>query len=193
MKKFVLVLALALSALAVQAQESVITLSSHNPATGLRTFGTSDALVRNGMTDRHPLKVSIVAYEGAEGWRYDLRVAVTELLSHAVPEGGVLLLRTKSGEVVELANTLDAVSSRDYVGQWIGDTAQKMYYNVGMYPVTRAQLEAIASGVVKLRMQIGGGSFDTEYKKERLGAAVAAHLSALDAAFAGPDDLRSDF
>ena len=193
MKKFVFAIILALYSLLSYAQGSMIVVNSQDPVTGLRTFRTSEVLVRNGMTDRHPLRVCVAAYEGAEGWRYDLRVAVTELLSHAVPEGGVLLLRTKSGEVVELANTLDAVSSRDYVGQWIGDTAQKMYYNVGMYPVTRAQLEAIAAGVVKLRMQIGGGSFDTEYKKERLGAAVAAHLSALDAAFAGPDDLRSDF
>ena len=34
----------------------------------------------------------------------------------------------------------------------------------------------IAGGVQKIRMQIGSGVFDTEYKKDRMGAAVAAHL-----------------
>lgn len=154
-------------------------------------MGTSDIIVRSGFTDRHPLKIGILAVETSKGWAYSLEVAVFELVSSAIPEGGVLLIRTKNDEVIELTNKLSEAQSTDFVGQWIEGTASKTYYNKGSYSVTREQLEMIAGGVQKIRVQVGGGVFDTEYKKDRMGAAVAAHLAALDATEA--KDIRADF
>lgn len=191
MKKIIIVIALLIGAATVHAQTSKILFNSQEPTTGLNCMGTSDIIVRNGFTDRHPLKISILAVETSKGWTYSLEVAVYELISSAVPEGGVLLIRTKNDEVIELTNKLSETQSTDYVGQWIEGTASKTYYNKGAYSVTREQLEMIAGGVQKIRMQIGSGVFDTEYKKDRMGAAVAAHLAALDAAEA--KDIRADF
>lgn len=191
MKKIIIVIALLIGAVTVHAQTSEILFNSQEPTTGLNCMGTSDIIVRNGFTDRHPLKISILAVETSKGWTYSLEVAVCELISSAVPEGGVLLIRTKNDEVIELTNRLSETQSTDFVGQWIEGTASKTYYNKGSYSVTREQLEMIAGGVQKIRMQIGSGVFDTEYKKDRMGAAVAAHLAAIDAAEA--KDIRADF
>jgi len=192
MKKIVLSLALMMCALISWGQSQLI-YKDQDAKTGLRSFGTSDIIVRNGMTDRHPLKVSLLAVESLQGWSYSLNISVAELTSRAVPEGSILLLRAKSGDVFELANTLSETQSRDWVGQWIEGTASKTYDNKASYIITREQLEALSSGVLKLRMQLSGGSFDTEYKKDRMGAAIKAHLAAIDSGISSGSDLRSDF
>lgn len=192
MKKIVLSLALMMCALISWGQSQLI-YKDQDAKTGLRSFGTSDIIVRNGMTDRHPLKVSLLAVESLQGWYYSLNISVAELTSRAVPEGSILLLRAKSGEVFELTNTLSEAQSRDWVGQWIEGTASKTYDNKASYVITREQLVALSSGVLKLRMQLSGGSFDTEYKKDRMGAAIKAHLAAIDSGISSGSDLRSDF
>lgn len=192
MKKIVLFLALMMCALISWGQSQLI-YKDQDAKTGLRSFGTSDIIVRNGMTDRHPLKVSLLAVESLQGWSYSLNISVAELTSRAVPEGSILLLRAKSGGVFELANTLSETQSRDWVGQWIEGTASKTYDNKASYIITREQLEALSSGVLKLRMQLSGGSFDTEYKKDRMGAAIRDHLAAIDSGISSGSDLRSDF
>lgn len=192
MKKIVLSLALMMCALISWGQSQLI-YKDQDAKTGLRSFGTSDIIVRNGMTDRHPLKVSLLAVESLQGWSYSLNISVAELTSRAVPEGSILLLRAKSGDVFELANTLSETQSRDWVGQWIEGTASKTYDNKASYIITREQLEALSSGVLKLRMQLSGGSFDTEYKKDRMGAAIKAHLAAIDSGISSGSDLRSGF
>lgn len=192
MKKVVLSLALMMCALISWGQSQLI-YKDQDAKTGLRSFGTSDIIVRNGMTDRHPLKVSLLAVESLQGWSYSLNISVAELTSRAVPEGSILLLRAKSGDVFEFANTLSETQSRDWVGQWIEGTASKTYDNKASYIITREQLEALSSGVLKLRMQLSGGSFDTEYKKDRMGAAIKAHLATIDSGISSGSDLRSDF
>ena len=173
--------------------QSKIVYQNQDAETGFRSFGTSGIVVRTGMTDRHPLKVSLLAMESSQGWSYTLEITLPELVSRAVPEGAILLLRTKSGEVFELANILSESVSRDWVGTWIEGTASRTYDNKASYLVTREQLEALSSGVLKLRMQISGGAFDTEYKKEKLGAVIGEHLLAISSAISSGSDLRSGF
>ena len=186
------ILAGVLSAFAASGQSKIV-YQNQDAETGFRSFGTSEIVVRTGMTDRHPLKVGLLAVESSQGWSYTLEITLPELVSRAVPEGAILLLRTKSGEVFELANILSESVSRDWVGTWIEGTASKTYDNKAGYPVTREQLEALSSGVLKLRMQISGGSFDTEYKKEKLGAVIWEHLLTISSAISSGSDLRSGF
>lgn len=192
MKKLVIAVCLILSALVAQGQSKLI-YQDRDANTGFRSFGTSDVIVRNGMTDRHPLKVSLLAVETSDGWSYSLNISVPELTSRAVPEGSILLLRAKSGDVFEFANTLTEAQSRDWVGQWIEGTASKTYDNKASYVITREQLVALSSGVLKLRMQLSGESFDTEYKKDKFGAVIKAHLASIDSGISSGSDLRSDF
>lgn len=192
MKRFIVAVCFLLSVVAASGQSKLI-YQDQDAKSGLRSFGTSDVIVRNGMTDRHPLKVSLLAVETSKGWSYSLNIAVSELTSRAVPEGSILLLRAKSGEVFEFANTLSEAQSRDWVGQWIEGTASKTYDNKASYVITREQLVALSSGVLKLRMQLSGEAFDTEYKKDKLGAVIKAHLASIDSGISSGSDLRSDF
>ena len=192
MKRFIVALCSLLFAVTASGQSELV-FSAQDAQSGLRSFGTSEIVVRNGMTDRHPLKVSLLAVETPMGWQYSLYIAVAELISREIPEGSLLLLRAKSGEVFEFANTLDAAHSRDWVGQWIEGTASKTYYNKAGFEITREQLAALSSGVLKLRMQLSGEVFDTEYKRDRFGSAIKAHLAAIDSGISMGSDLRSDF
>lgn len=191
MKRFIVLLVLLLCALSAVAQSRLI-MKKQDAQSGRRTLATSEILVRNGMSDRHPLKVGVVAVQ-APDWKYSLQVAVSETVSRAVPFSGVMLIRTKSGQTYELVNTLKEVDSRDFVGKWIEGTAIKTYENRASYAVTREQLDDIANGVVKIRMQLSDGAFDTEYKKEKLGEAVKAHLVVIDAEISMGGDLRQGF
>lgn len=191
MKRLLITVCLLLS-VAASAQSTLI-YKDQDAKTGLRSFVTSDIIVRNGMTDRHPMKLGVTVLETEQGWVYSLSISVMELVSRAVPEGAILLVRTKSGEVLELTNNLGETESRDWVGRWIEGTAQKTYDNKASYRITREQLEALASGVLKVRMQLSGETFDTEYKKDRFGAAIKEHLAAIDQGISSAADLRSDF
>lgn len=195
MKKVFIVALLSFCCIFSNAQNaSRIVINDLNPETGGHGLGTSSILVRNGMTDKYPLKVHLLAdNEGPDGWQYTIRITVTQLVSLAIPKGAVLLLRTSSGEVIELANNLDNLLSRDPIGTWVAEASAMIYNNAGHYSVTRKQLESIASGVVKLRMQIGGNTFDTEYKKDRLGAAISEHMAVIDKAISESSDIRAGF
>lgn len=170
-----------------------VVVNNQDPKTGLHTLLTSSTIVRTGFTDRHPLRVSVMASERRAGWEYTIYVELADLVSRAIPEGAALLLRTKSGEVFELVNILTEYESKDIVGVWIEGTASKTYYNKAAYTVTEEQLETISEGVVKIRFQTSSGSFDTEYKKDKLGAAIAEQLHVLREAIAQSSDIRSGF
>lgn len=191
MKRIILFVALTVFSLGASGQSKLI--YSHQDSDGSHSFGTSDIIVRSGLSDRHPMLVSLLASESEQGWSYYINIAVPELVSRAVPEGSILLVRAKSGEVLELANDLTEVQSRDFVGRWVEGMASKIYDNKASYPVTREQLVLLSSGVTKVRMQLSGEFFDTEYKKDKFGAAVKAHLSIIEDAIASCADIKSRF
>lgn len=192
MKKIVLLIAVVLFPLLMSGQSTLI-YNQQDAQTGLRAYGTSEIIVRNGITDEHPLKISLFAFGPAPDWKYSLNVTTTEIVSRAIPKGAILLLRTANDEVIELTNSLEASRSQDFVGRWIEGTASKTYDNKGIYTVTREQLENISAGVAKVRMQLSGETFDTIYKKDKFGAALKAHLETIDSAISAGADLRSGF
>lgn len=192
MKKYILSLALALSCLLALGQSRII-VDRMDSDVGLRTVATSELPVRNGMTDKHPMLVGIIAQLSPRGCEYFLQVAFNELESRAVPFKGVMLIRTAAGEVLELSNTLQELDSRDFIGSVIQGTGLITYRNTASYGVTMEQLRAIASGVVKIRVETASGSFDTIYKKDPFGDAVTAHLAVLLPAISKKNDIKSDF
>ena len=192
MKKYILSLALALSCLTALAQSRVI-VDRVDSDTGLRTVATSDLPVRNGMADKHPMLVGIIAQQSSGSCEYFLHVTLTEFESRAVPFKGVMLIRTASGEVLELSNTLQELDSRDFVGSVVQGTGLITYKNSASYRVTLDQLRSMSAGVVKIRVETASGSFDTIYKKDPFGDAVTAHLAVLLPAISKKNDIKSDF
>lgn len=172
MKKIALFIALIFVTFSASAQYST------TEADGFRFVATKHKVIRTGMTDRHPFEVSVAAAQNPETkeWSYSLLIGVMETISHAIPEGGALLIKTTDGTVIELANQFDDLKSRDYEGRLVPGTAMRTYVNHGSYPITLEQLGEIATGVVKIRLQHSGEVVESIYKKDKWGEPVSTMI-----------------
>lgn len=192
MKKYVLSIALALSCLVTLAQSRIM-VDRLDSDTGIRTVATSDLPVRSGMSDKHPMLVGLIAQQSQGACDYLLHVTFTEFESRAVPVNGVMLIRTASGEVLELSNILQELDSRDFVGSVVQGTGLITYKNSASYRVTLDQLRSMSAGVVKVRVETASEPFDTIYKKDPFGDAIAAHLAVMVPAMSKKKDIKRDF
>lgn len=196
MKRFILLVWACIIAAAAHAQAvtSEVIYNSQDPETGLRTLGTNSVLIRNGVTDRHPLQVGLLALETSAGWMYTINLTLLENTSRALPKGGLLMIRTSSGEVLEFTNLLAETTSQDFVGRYVEESGTMIYENKGGYEASLEQLVKLGrSGVLKIRVQTLDGYFDTEYKKEQWSKVISAHVKTLQGAIRQNKDIRSDF
>lgn len=188
MKKIILTIALALAAFSASAQYAT------TEGDGFRFVATDHKVIRTGFTDRHPFEVSVTAAQNPETkeWSYSLLIGVMETISHAIPEGGALLIKTTDGTVIELANQFDDLKSCDYEGRAVPGTAMRTYVNHGSYPITLEQLGAIATGVVKIRLQHSGEVVESNYKKDKWGEPVSEMIMELNGLI-NQGDIREGF
>lgn len=175
MKKITFIIALLLVAFSASAQYAT------TEGDGFRFVATKHQVIRTGFTDRHPFQVSITAALNPENneWSFSLLVGVMETISHAVPEGGILLIKTTDGTVIELANEFDELASRDYKGRVVSGTSMRTFVNYGSYPVTLDQLGALVTGVVKIRLQHSGEVVESIYKKDKWGEPISTMIMEL--------------
>lgn len=193
MKKHILLI-ISLFLGAVSFAQSRIIMDSIDPQTGTRAIGTSTMVVRSGLSDEHGIDLGLLAIQYKGAWDIRLRLLICERISHAIPKGAILLVRTDAGEVFEFTNALDELESRDFRGTRSPNTGIVTYHNTGSYPVTIEQLKEMAKGVAKIRVQLMSEVFDREYKqRDPFGEAIAEHLMVLGPAMAQNKDIRSDF
>lgn len=196
MKRFIVAFVFMMFGLALSAQvpTSAIIMNGQDPETRLRSLGTESKTVRNGLTDEHPLELALLALETPAGWQYSITVTVAESISRPLPENGLLLLKTTTGEVIELTNHCDALTSQDFEGDLVPGTSSFIYRNLGGYSATMDQLIKIGrEGVQKLRIQTSSGYYETVYKKEQWGGVMTAHIRAIQGEIRKNKDIRSDF
>lgn len=188
-----IIVALSVSAFA-QVPVSKIIMNAHDPETGMRSIGTEYTAIRGGFTDEHPIELGMIALETSSGWVYSLQLTVAELVSRALPEGGILLIKTTKGDIIELTNHCTELSSQDIEGDLISGTSSFVYHNRASYFITTEQLTKIGrEGVQKIRIQTKTGHYDTEYKKDQWGKVISAHIWAIQAEANKKTDIRSDF
>lgn len=188
MKKITFIIALLLVAFSASAQYAT------TEGDGFRFVATKHQVIRTGFTDRHPFEVSITAALNPDNneWSFSLLIGVMEMVSRAVPEGGVLLIKTMDGTVIELANKYDELRSRDYEGRVASSTSIKTYVNHGSYPITKEQLSALAAGVQKIRLQHSGDVVESNYKKDKWGEPLSEMIQELDGLI-NQGDIREGF
>lgn len=163
---------------------------------GFRFVGSSAEVVRTGFTDRHPFEISVTAAFNptTQEWEHSLMIGVISITSEAIPEGAAILIRTGSGDVIESANTLDELSSRDFHGTVGPATGLISYTNHASYPISEDDLVKLArGGVKKVRIQLAGEFVDSEYKKDKWGEVILAQLRELSAAKNSSGDIREGF
>lgn len=165
-------------------------------ADGIRFVGSTSEFVRTGISDKHPLRISVTAVFNpvTQKWEHQLMIGVSSLVSEAIPEGAAILIRTGSGAVIESCNTLDEMTSRDFQGQVVPGTSLVTYVNTASYPLSEEELAKIArEGVKKVRIQLVGEYIDSEYKKDKWGSVLLGQLAELSAAKKSSGDIREDF
>ena len=84
--------------------------------------------------------------------------------------------------------------TEDIFGTYDNVTKIRTHTMHGVYAITEAQIAQIAeNGVVKIRVERKTDTFDVNYKKNKVGDAVAAAYEAVKDAASGNSDLRSGF
>lgn len=141
---------------------------------GFRLIGTTLENV-GSMTDRIKAKLSLGAIVSPDGKsEYILDVFLTTGQAISAPAGARMLIKTKNGEVITLQER-QGKSLEDMIGKKrLIPELQNMVvteYSIQlMYALTTEQIQQMSSGVVKIRIELDGGSnYDKEWKKDKVG------------------------
>lgn len=128
---------------------------------GQRTIGTYYHYIRKGFTDTAPVGLSIIADISPEEIKYYLSVKMSNV---TFPKGGVFLIKTSDGEVIELSQLSDnhETKSTHYIPN-MGFIQQ----GTGIYPVTQDILNTLnQDGIAKIRIETSAEVIDREYKEK---------------------------
>lgn len=193
MRKLVLTLVAIASWAMVSAQTNGIFTDKTN-ADGSRFIASESVNCRNGMSDRHPMSFSVSRFSLGDRVEWSLNIDFSDVISFRIPEGGGVLIKLSDDSVIELKQTLPIEETTDIVGVYNNMAKIRTYTMHGMYAISEDQLTQIANGnVVKIRVERETDTFDTNYKKNKVGEAVAAGYAAVKTASSGSTDLRSGF
>jgi len=161
---------------------------------GSRFIASESVNCRSGFSDRHPMFFAVTRFSFGDRVAWALSVDFTDVVSFKIPEGARMLIKLSDDSVIELKQTLPAEQTEDIVGRYNNAAKVRIHTMHGSYEVSEGQLSEIAKkGVTKIRVERAADSFDVNYKKEKVGAAVAAAYEAVKNAAAGNSDLRSGF
>lgn len=130
---------------------------------GHRTIGTYYHYMTKGFTDTAPIGLSIIAESYHDSTAYYLSTRTSNV---RFPKGGVFLIKTLEGEVIELTQI-----SEKY------DTGSLHYipnhgvidHGIGLYPITIDILNILnQDGIAKVRLETTSGVIDREYKPKQV-------------------------
>ena len=138
---------------------------------GTRRITSTDLFVRNGFTDRNPFYYSIT----------------TRSTHKSIPDKGLLLIKTREGEIIESYNIYKEYETHDL-----------RYLNLyGCYPMEIGDLEKIVScGISKIRIEAPYGTIDTEYndsKSKLIAKEFRNRLDCINEALSHKKTLRDGF
>ncbi len=86
----------------------------------------------------------------------------------SIHKGGRMLIKTSSGEVVELATLAAGTDEMETI------SGINLWEVSAQYPITLEQLEQIQSGIVKMRIELAESkTYEKEWKKDKLGKILA--------------------
>lgn len=128
---------------------------------GQRTIGTYFHYISKGFTDTAPVGLSIIADSSPEETKFYLSVKMSNV---AFPKGGVFLIKTSAGEVIELSQLSEKYETKSthYIPR-MGFIEQ----GTGIYPVTQDILNILnQDGISKIRIETSAEVIDREYKEK---------------------------
>lgn len=162
MRKLTIIIAI-LCCMSAQAQKITVDKTETD---GARIIGTSIKNCRD-FTDRvvFGFGLSYISVSGKNEWQLNIDITTNDVLR--IEAGETILIRTASGNVLELKSDLNSVSHLEDMST--AALAMSAYVIHIMATVTPEQLDDICGGVVKIR----ACGNDKEYKKDKAGKYLA--------------------
>lgn len=193
MKKFIFLILAAAGYYSSFAQTGGV-FSDKTNEDGSRLISSASVNCRNGMADRHPMLFAVSRFSMGNEIAWSLEVDFPDGVSFKIPQGACMLIKLADGSMIELKQTWPTNDTQDIVGKYQDMAKMRLYTMHGSYGVTEEQLSQIAKkGVAKIRVERQADTFDTEFKKNKVGEAVAAGYAAVLAAASQNSDVRSGF
>lgn len=157
-----------LALLPAQAQK----ILSDDTSNGTRSIITSKENVKSG-NDKIVIYVGLSFMQSGDTLTYYLSLKLSAMKHMAIGKEGRIMLKDANGNIVTLT-TLQ--------GSYGADTRNVGgfdLYEINVdYPITYKQLQQLANGVTKIRIELDNDDpFDKEYKKDKIGKVVATDLS----------------
>ena len=154
---------------------------------GTRRITSTDLFVRNGFTDRNPFYYSITTTSTNKEVTYYLIVRINGSTHKSIPDKGLLLIKTREGEIIESYNIYKEYETHDL-----------RYLNLyGCYPMEIGDLEKIVScGISKIRIEAPYGTIHTEYndsKSKLIAKEFRNRLDCINEALSHKKTLRDGF
>lgn len=194
MKKLALIFTAIASCWSIASAQTVGIFIDKTEADGARFIASESVNCRNGMTDRHPMFFAITRFSIDDRVEWSLNIDFTDVRPFSIPVGGRILIKLSDNSVIELKQTLPTDKTTDIVGKYNNMARIRTYTMHGSYAITEEQIMQIAEkGVIKIRVERETDTFDVNYKKNKVGDAVAFAYEAVKVAAAGSSDLRSGF
>ena len=161
---------------------------------GVRTIFCEQKGV-SGFSDKVKVFVGLTANQKPDGLQYYISVKLNTSEVYEVPKGGKLLLKTTSGDIVELTSP-NGHSFNPATDMQVVSGIKMMTISV-LYAVTEEQLAQISAGVSKIRMQVfterGDELFDKDFKKDKIGTVVKKERQLVQDALNGKSKKQSLF
>ena len=159
--KLCIILAFLCVSLSCLAQEGL--LMDKPGKNGSRTIGTYYHYMTKGFTDTAPVGLSIIADITPDSTKYYLSARMSNV---RFPKGGVFLIKTSLGEVLELTQLSEKYDTESihYIPN-VGVINQ----GIGLYPISIDQLNILnQDGISKVRIETTAEVIDREYKPKQV-------------------------
>lgn len=193
MKKLLLVLCATMVAGVSFSQNAEILIDKVD-ADGFRIIGTKPVNCRNGMSDRHPMMFSLLCCKQGDKSAWSIEIDFPDVKPFTINKGAIMLIKLNDAGVIELKQMKDASDVQDVVGTYNSMAGIRTYTMRASYEVSPDQLAAISkAGVAKIRVERASDTFDVEYKKDKVGPAIASAYALVTSTLGKSKDLRSDF
>lgn len=194
MKNIILIL---LSFFCINAYSQTISVNKVNQD-GSRIVSTDEYVIKTGFTDRTPFLYSIKAYISPDKEvAYYLGFRINSLSSIKIPQNGIILFKTKSGNVIECKQQLDDYKTEDVIGTYVPIANMRIHSACGVYPISYEDLLALSTeGVVKVRVETEFENIDANYSEKKadlFSEELASRLSLINRISTQKNDIREGF
>lgn len=145
---------------------------SDDTTNGTRSIITSKENVKSG-NDRIVVYAGVNLMQSGDTPTYFLSLKLSAMKHMVISKDGRIMLKDSEGNVVTLTTL------RGSYGADTRNVGGFNLYEINVdYPVTYEQLQQLAKGVTKVRIELDNDEpFDKEYKKDKIGKVLTADLS----------------